>query len=134
MRVTAQPKLLVTACAVVRIESINWLSHRSNFRNIRIIHNKRQTPTDRLFGKSTVAETQEESRNKSIDASALLIGLRNCESWFEHRPGPPVNQQVYLTDDVCKVLSKRESTTKGFCLLIERSKYTGWAVNNAPKI
>ena len=97
MWVTAQPKLLVTACAVVRIESINWLLHRSNFHNIRIIHNKRQTPTDRLFGKSTVAETQEESRNKSIDASALLIGLRDCESWFEQRPGPPVNQQVYLT-------------------------------------
>ena len=88
---------MVTACAVVRIESINWLLHRSNFHNIRIIHNKRQTPPDRLLDKSTVSETQEESRNESIDASALLIGLRNCESWFEHRPGPPVNQQVYLT-------------------------------------
>ena len=88
---------MVTACAVVRIESINWLLRRSNFHNIRIIHNKRQTPPDRLLDKSTVSGTQEESRNKSIDASALLIGLRNCESWFEHRPGPPVNQQVYLT-------------------------------------
>ena len=92
-----QPKLLVTACTVVCIESINWLLRHSIFHNILTIHNKRQTPPDRLLDKSTVSGTQEECQNKSIDASALLIGLRNCESWFEHRPGPPVNQQVYLT-------------------------------------
>ena len=107
-----EPKILVIACAVVRIESINWSSDRSNFRNIRIIHNKRQTPPDRLFGKSTIAETQEESRNKSIDASALLIGLRNCESWFEHRPSPPVNQQVYLTNNIVDFMDSGPSFTK----------------------
>ena len=66
---------------------------------MRIIHNihVRQTPHDRLFGKSTVAETQEKFRNELIDASALLKGLRDCESWFEPGPGPPLNQLVYPT-------------------------------------
>ena len=71
--------------------------HRANFRNIQIIYNIRQAPSDCLFNKSIVAETQEEIWKRIDRCDRVAERLGNSKSWFETRPGPNLNQLVYLT-------------------------------------
>ena len=40
--------------------------------------------------------------HKGVDGLKSLgtPGLRRCKSWFKPRPGPPLNQLVYLATDI----------------------------------